>query len=66
MILPSSKDAIHRGQLYRLLIGIADDAFLTESLVFKGGTCAALLNKLDRFSKRHDPVLLKIRSACGS
>jgi len=50
MILPKPQDALHRGQLYRLLIAIADDTLLTKSLVFKGGTCAALMNKLDRFS----------------
>lgn len=50
MIFPKSPDALHRGQLYRLLIAIADDALLAKNLVFKGGTCAALMRKLDRFS----------------
>lgn len=50
MILPQSKDAIHRGQLFRLLIAILENQFLASSLVFKGGTCAAMLGFLDRFS----------------
>jgi len=50
MILPGQKDAIHRGQIYRLLIEIADDTVLSKNLVFKGGTCAALLGRLNRFS----------------
>ncbi len=50
MILPKATDAIHRGQLYRLLIEIADNNILTNSLIFKGGTCASMLGRLDRFS----------------
>lgn len=50
MILPRSKDALHRGMLYRLMIDIADTPLLSNSLIFKGGTCAALLGELDRFS----------------
>lgn len=50
MILPRAQDALHRGQLYRLLIEIADDVSLTKNLIFKGGTCASLMGKLDRFS----------------
>ncbi|MFH1566271.1 MAG: nucleotidyl transferase AbiEii/AbiGii toxin family protein [bacterium] len=50
MILPKAQDALHRGQLYRLLIEIADDISLTKNLIFKGGTCASLMDKLDRFS----------------
>ncbi len=50
MILPNPKDALHRGKLYQLLTEIADNQFLVNSLVFKGGTCAALMGKLDRFS----------------
>ena len=50
MMLPRPEDALHRGMLYRLLIEIADTALLSKSLIFKGGTCAALINELDRFS----------------
>lgn len=48
--LPSPKDALHKAWLYRTLSRIADDAFLARSLAFKGGTCAAMLGYLDRFS----------------
>ncbi len=50
MILPSPKDAIHRGQLFRLLIELADTPSLAQTLIFKGGTCAAMQGLLDRFS----------------
>lgn len=50
MILPHSKDAFHKLQLYRLLIAILDSKILASRLYFKGGTCAAMLGWLDRFS----------------
>lgn len=50
MILPHKKDAIHKAWLYRLLEAIADDAVLASVFWFKGGTCASMLNWLDRFS----------------
>lgn len=50
MILPNPKDAPHRGQLYKLLIEIADNSLLSRGLIFKGGTCAAMQGCLDRFS----------------
>lgn len=50
MILPKPIDAIHRGQLFRLLIEIADTPSLSKTLIFKGGTCAAMQGQLDRFS----------------
>lgn len=50
MILPQPRDAIHRGQLFRLLIEIADSQSLSKTLIFKGGTCAAMQGALDRFS----------------
>lgn len=50
MILPNPKEALHRSQLYRLLIEIADNAQLAKNLIFKGGTCAAMQGCLDRFS----------------
>jgi predicted nucleotidyltransferase component of viral defense system len=50
MLLPNPKDALHRAWLYRLLIAIYDNEYLSESLYFKGGTCAAMLGWLDRFS----------------
>ncbi len=50
MILPNAKDAIHKAWLYRLLAEIYDNPLLAGSLYFKGGTCAAMLGYLDRFS----------------
>lgn len=50
MQLPNPKDARHKGWLYRTLSSIADDPFLASLLAFKGGTCAAMLGFLDRFS----------------
>jgi len=50
MILPNPKDALHRSWLYRLLSEIYDNEFLSEVLYFKGGTAAAMLSWLDRFS----------------
>lgn len=42
--------AIHKSYLNRLLIEIADHPLLSQVLAFKGGTCAAMLGALDRFS----------------
>lgn len=50
MILPKPEDAIHKAWLYRLLSEICDNTILANSLYFKGGTCAAMLGLLDRFS----------------
>jgi len=50
MNLPNSKDAVHKAWLYRLLTAIYDNQILANSLYFKGGTCAAMLDYLDRFS----------------
>jgi predicted nucleotidyltransferase component of viral defense system len=50
LILPKPIDALHKAWLYRTLIGIYNDAELSKVLYFKGGTCAAMLGFLDRFS----------------
>lgn len=50
MMLPQAKDAVHKAWIYRVLAGIYDNAFLANVLAFKGGTCAAMLGYLDRFS----------------
>lgn len=50
MILPNPKDAIHKAMLYRLLIALLDSKDIVPSVHFKGGTCAAMLGWLDRFS----------------
>jgi predicted nucleotidyltransferase component of viral defense system len=50
MILPNQKDAVHKAWLYRLLAELYDDPVIADALFFKGGTCAAMLGRLDRFS----------------
>ncbi|NTU67145.1 MAG: nucleotidyl transferase AbiEii/AbiGii toxin family protein [Candidatus Moranbacteria bacterium] len=50
MQLPQPKDAKHKAWLYRILSSFYDDAHLSSILYFKGGTCAAMLGILDRFS----------------
>lgn len=44
------EDIYHKSQLNRLLIEIVDEPILAHALGFKGGTCAAMLGYLDRFS----------------
>jgi predicted nucleotidyltransferase component of viral defense system len=53
------EDIIHRSHLHRLLIEIVDQPLLAQSLAFKGGTCAAMLGFLDRFSVDLDFDVLK-------
>lgn len=43
-------DILHKSYLHRLLMEIVDQPILAQSLAFKGGTCAAMLGYLDRFS----------------
>jgi predicted nucleotidyltransferase component of viral defense system len=50
MINIRPEDTIHKSHLNRLLIEIIDRPELAQSLAFKGGTCAAMLGYLDRFS----------------
>ena len=50
MVETRPEDLLHKSQLNRLLIEIVDEPLLAQSLAFKGGTCAALLGYLDRFS----------------
>lgn len=50
MINQTQKRAYHKARLYRLLIKILDDQELSPNIFFKGGSCAALLGFLDRFS----------------
>jgi len=50
MQLPTPKDARHKDWLYRVLSNFYDDPFLARVLYFKGGTCAAMLGLIDRFS----------------
>jgi len=50
MILPHPREAVHKAWLYRLLAGLLDRPLISRAVVFKGGTCAAMLGWLDRFS----------------
>lgn len=50
MRLPSPKEAVHKAWLYRTLTAIVDVPYLANRFYFKGGTCAAMLGWLDRFS----------------
>lgn len=50
MITPKNEDGIHRAWLYQLLSAMFNDVVLAKNLRFKGGTCAAMLGYLDRFS----------------
>ena len=58
MLIPHPRDAVHRAWMLRLLAAIADDRTLMAGLRFKGGTCAAMRNLLDRFSVDLDFDLL--------
>ena len=44
------EDIIHKSYLHRLLMEIVDQPLLAQTLAFKGGSCAAMLGYLDRFS----------------
>lgn len=50
MIVPSKKDIRHKNQIFLLLREILKDPFLSQNLMFKGGTYASLRGVLDRFS----------------
>lgn len=43
-------NTLHKFQLLRLLTEIVDNPILSQSIYFKGGTCATMLGYLDRFS----------------
>lgn len=60
MLIPHARDTVHRAWMLRLLSAIADDRWLVAQLRFKGGTCAAMRNLLDRFSVDLDFDLLNI------
>lgn len=53
------EDIIHKSYLNRLLMEIIDRPALSHNLAFKGGTCAAMLGYLDRFSVDLDFDVLK-------
>ncbi len=49
MILPKKEDVLHKVQLLRLLTEILDNP-IAKNIYFKGGSAAAMLGFLDRFS----------------
>ena len=53
------EDIIHKSYLHRLLMEIIDQPLMAQTLAFKGGTCAAMLGYLDRFSVDLDFDVLK-------
>ncbi len=59
MILPRREDALHKAQLYRVLMSFLDNPVIAKFLAFKGGTCAGMLGWLDRFSVDLDFDLLE-------
>ena len=63
MILLRPQDTIHKVQLTRLLTEILDNPTLSQNLYFKGGTCAAMLGYLDRFSVDLDFDLMAIKDS---
>ena len=44
------EDILHKSYLNRLLMEIVDQPLLAQTLAFTGGSCAAMLGHLDRFS----------------
>lgn len=50
MITLRPTDATHKAYLLRTLTEIVDNPILSNSLYFKGGTCASMMGILDRFS----------------
>ena len=50
MNIPRQTEMPHKLALYSLLQKLLSDPFIANNIYFKGGTCAAMLNYLDRFS----------------
>ncbi len=50
MLIPRKEDSLHKAWLLRLLTAICEHPELSQSLGFKGGTCAAMRGFLERFS----------------
>ena len=50
MIKLRSEDILHKSYLHRVLMEIVDEPRAAQALAFKGGSCAAMLGYLDRFS----------------
>ncbi|HBC44959.1 MAG: hypothetical protein UX08_C0013G0011 [Candidatus Collierbacteria bacterium GW2011_GWB1_45_35] len=68
MKLIRQEDILHKMQLQKLLMAVVDSPVLSQSLYFKGGTCATMLGFLDRFSvdldfdlvAESDPAILRV------
>jgi predicted nucleotidyltransferase component of viral defense system len=54
------EDLLHKSHLNRLLMEVIDCHLLAKNLAFKGGSCAAMLGFLDRFSVDLDFDLLNL------
>jgi len=54
MLDNQQKNALHKAQLYRLLMGLLDNKKIAPNIFFKGGTCTTMLGFLDRFSVNLD------------
>lgn len=50
MLIPQPRDALHKRQLVSLLRGVLADPQLSNTLYLKGGTYAAMMGYLNRFS----------------
>lgn len=50
IVIPNKQSIKHKNQLLRTLRALLKNKVLANTLIFKGGTYAALLGKLDRFS----------------
>jgi len=50
MKVPRKIEIPHKLAMYRLLDGLLSNVFIATNIYFKGGTCAAMLGYLDRFS----------------
>lgn len=53
------EDILHKSYLHRLLMEIVDQPLMSQALALKGGTCAAMLGYLDRFSVDLDFDVIK-------
>jgi predicted nucleotidyltransferase component of viral defense system len=59
MIELRPEDILHKSYLHRVLMEIVDEPRASQALAFKGGSCAAMLGYLDRFSVDLDFDALK-------
>lgn len=50
MLVPNRKEVYHKSIMLKALSAILDHPLLSKALFFKGGSCAALLGWIDRFS----------------